>query len=280
MDPEEKEHVEDTPEITPEETPSAVATDQSTELPAETPAPTHKYADRLSQAYPDRKFEKPEDYDAALDEHLSELSDYRDKGQIANSKLISLFDAEPQVGDIVRDMINGSTFREALARYVSPQDLTAIEGDPDYEGWNKNKTAREEALGKRKSAEEEFNTNLQMSQQQIADFATENKLSDDQAELLLSSLDNIVAEVKAGKVTKETLLLMKKAVDYDNAVGSAAETGAIAGRNANIVAKKETEPIGDGLPKVGNSNEPPMINKPAPGYMDNLINTTKKRQYL
>lgn len=109
----------------------------------------HKFADRLIKTFPDRKFEKDDDYDTALNEHLDELEGYKERGTTANKKLIALFESEPQVGNLVRDMVNGATFREALARHISPDELTAVEGDPDYEGWTKNKTEREKRLDRK-----------------------------------------------------------------------------------------------------------------------------------
>lgn len=240
--------------------------------------PKHKYADRLSKAYPDRKFESDEDYDTAMDEHLTGLESYKERGTALNKKLLSIFEAEPKIGKVVQDMINGATFREALARHISPDDLTAIEGDPDYEGWNKNRTAREEQAANRRKFEEEYASNLEMSSQAVKEFADENGMTEEAAESFLGKIDEMLAAINSGKITKETLLAMKKAFDYDNAVGEAKQTGEIAGRNQAIIASKETAPSGDGLPKIANSSEVPKSTPKKDEWIDGVAGQAKKRQ--
>jgi hypothetical protein len=261
------------------------ATDEgTTEIPppaGEDIPPVHPYAERLSKAYPDRKFEKPEDYDAALNEHLDGLEGYKERGQLANQKLIALFQSEPQVGEICRDMIAGATFREALARHVSPDDLQAVEGDPDYEGWNKNKTAREESLAKSQADEDEVNKNLEISKGEIEAFAAENNLDEEGVQTFLGKIDDLVANVKRGKISKSDLQNMKIALDHDGDLVKATEQGVIAGRNQKIVAQKEeAKNTGDGLPKIAQSSGLPETKTPPTDYMSDLVNRTNKKKYL
>lgn len=244
-------------------------------------APTNKYAERLAKAYPDRSFETEEDYEKGLDEYLGELEGYRERGVLANQKLIALFEAEPQVGDVVRDMMNGATFREALTRHISPEDLTAIEGDPDYEGWNKNKAAREEGLNKRKTRESDYAKNLELSQQAIEEFARENDMDDAAAGKFLARFDAMLADVNSGKISKDVLTTMKRAWEYDNDVTKAREQGELAGQNKKIIAQKQAEkPKGDGLPKLGSKSEPPEVKKPEPQYIDRVFEHVEKRKVL
>ncbi len=286
MDPEEEKIsnvdvpavAEDAPPVTESEIPS--------ELPPETPAEEapvakHKYADRLSQAFPDRKFEKDEDYEAAMDEHLSGLETYKERGQIANEQLLNMFESEPEVAGVVRDMIAGATFREALAKYISPEDIMAIEGDPDFEGWSKNKAAREESKAKRMKMEEEYSNNLNLSQQEIQAFAQENNVDEGAVGELIDKIDGILQDFQAGRITRQHLAMMNKALNFDSAVADAATTGEIAGRNQKIVAEKGTiKEKGDGMPVLASGNE--MIEKktPAPSYFDDLYERTRKNKVL
>ncbi|HUW93841.1 MAG TPA: hypothetical protein VMV74_11805 [Bacteroidales bacterium] len=284
---------------TPEETPAEVIAEapvETTEVAPEATAqaetvpeiepplseePKNKHAERLAKAYPDRTLEKDEDYEKSLDDYIGELEEYKERGTMTNQKLIAVFESEPQVGDVVRDMINGSTFREALARHVSPEDLTAIEGDPDYEGWTKNKTVREENLNKRKARQEEYDKNLEFSQQSVETFAKENNMNDESAAKFLARFDAMLADINSGKISKEILNTMKRAWDYDNDIVQARTQGELAGKNKNIVAQKEAEkPKGDGLPKIGGSSEMPKANRPAPEYIDDLIERTNRKQAL
>lgn len=235
------------------------ATEGETSAETPAPAPAHRYADRLTKAYPDRKFEKPEDYDSGMDEYLTGLEGYKEKGQALNTKLLALFEAEPQVGEVIRDMINGASFREALARHISPEDLTAIEGDPDYEGWSKNKASREETATKRRQFETDYANNLKLSQADIEKFAEENGLDEKGVGELLESIDNMLADFHQGKITKDALSRMLKAFRYEEDIKNAEETGAIKGRNEQIVAKKAEENTdGDGLPRPSKTVTPPV----------------------
>jgi len=249
-------------------------------IPAEETS-KNKYAERLARAFPDREFKSDEDYDKGMEEYLDELEGYKERGTMANQKLIALFESEPQVGDVVRDMINGATFREALARHMSPEDLTAVEGDPDFEGWNKNKAIREESLNKRKAKQEEYAKNLEFSQQAIEEFAKENDMDDESAGKFLARFDSMLADINSGKISKDVLMTIKKAWDYDNDITTAREQGELAGKNKNIVAQKEAaKPKGDGLPKIGGSSVAPQANKPEPNYIDGLLERTSKRRAL
>lgn len=272
---------ETTEEVAPEKTAEETPTPEEGSAEEVPEAPKNKYADRLTKAYPDREFKSDEDYDKGLEEYLGELEGYKERGTMANQKLIALFESEPQVGDVVRDMINGATFREALARHISPEDLTAIEGDPDYEGWNKNKAAREENMSKYKAKKDEYAKNLEFSQQAIEEFAKENNMDDESAGKFLSRFDAMIADINSGKISKEVLATMQRAWNYENDVTAAREQGELAGKNKKIVAQKEeSKPKGDGLPKLSGSSEVPPANKPAPDYMDGLLERTNRKRAL
>jgi hypothetical protein len=242
--------------------------------------PKHKYHDRLTKAFPDRKFEKPEDYDSALDEHLTNLEGYQERGTVANKKLIALFDSEPEVGQLVRDMADGATFREALARHISPDELTAVEGDPDYEGWTKNKTAREESLAKRKERETQREKDLTSSQEAMEAFAKENNMDEDAAQAFYTKIDEMVGAINSGKITKEALLAMQRAFNYETDIAKAKEESALAERNKQIIVKKETpEKQGDGLPRpTRTTTEEPK--KPEPTHIDKILERIKSTTVL
>ena len=241
----------------------------------------HKYADKLAQVFPDRKFEKDDDYDSALDEHLTGLETYKQRGTEANKKLIALFDSQPEVGSLVRDMIEGATFREALARHISPEDLTPIEGDPDFEGWTKNKREREESLAKRKEREAQRERDLAESQAVIDAFAKENNMDDSAAEAFLKKVDEMIGAITSGKVSKEALLAMQRAFNYENDITKAREEGALSERNKKIVAEKEKpEKKGDGIPRPTITGQPKETTEVRPTYIDSLVDRVNKKKVL
>lgn len=254
-------------EVTPEGTP-----------PAEEAVAKHKYADRLAKAYPGREFKSDEEHEAGMEEHMTELEGYMEKGKSSNSKLIAMFEAEPQIGEIVRDCINGSSFREALARHVSPEDLTAIEGDPDYEGWNKNKTERESKVAEKNKFQEDYEKNIGTSEQAITAYVEKQGLTEEQADAFFQKFDDMLDNVNKGIITEQHLEAWMKALNYDTDVIVATEQGKIAGRNEKIVATKETaKKEGDGMPRPNNASQEPEPEKQVPNYMDELVRKTKSR---
>lgn len=244
--------------------------------------PPHKYAERLTKAFPDRKFEKDEDYDAAMDEHLTALEDYREKGKKANQKLLALFESEPAVGEMVRDMMAGASFREAAARHFSAEDFTPIEGDPDYEGWTKNKTEREEKMNKRREFEKNYAANLEAAGKELEAFAKEHNLDEKATDEFLESMEKMLENFNNGKITKDTLTLMRRAMTYEQDIKDAREEGRIAGRNEKIVAQREREPdqTGDGIPKLGKSPDSPDGEEHKGGYFEGLRDRMKDRGFI
>ena len=243
--------------------------------------PPHKYHERLTKAFPDRTFEKDEDYDTAMDEYLTSLEDYREKGKKANQKLLALFESEPAVGEMVRDMMSGASFREAAARHFSAEDFTPTEGDPDYEGWAKNKAEREEKMKKRREFEKTFAANLETAGKELEAFAKEHNLDEKATDEFLVSIEKMLEDFNNGKITKDSLRFMRRAMTYEQDIKDAREEGRIAGRNEKIVAQREEEPdqTGDGIPKLGKSPDSPDEGKKG-GYFGGLRDRMRDRGFL
>lgn len=243
-------------------------------------APPHRYHERLTKAFPDRKFEKPEDYDTAMDEHLTNLEGYMDRGKKANQKLLGLFESEPAVGEMVRDMMNGASFREAVARHFSADDFTAVDGDPDYEGWQKNAKERDEKMNKRRDYEKTYAENVELSQKEVEAWGKENNMDDKTMDEFLGKIEAVLDDFHNGKITKDTLMLMQRAFNYDKDIEDAKKDARVAGRNEKIVAEKEKQPeqTGDGLPRPDKASDAP---KEGPeNYFEGLRNRLKERDRL
>lgn len=255
------------------------ATEETTEEIEE--VKKHRHADKLAKIFPDRKFEKDEDYDNALDEHVKDLEDYKERATNVNKKLIAGFEAEPAVGDAIRDWLNGASFRAAVARHFSPEDFTPQEGDEDHDAWNENKTKREEDLAKKKQLREERENNLKVSEGTMQNFAQENNLDEDAADKFYMRILDMVTAINSGLVSKETLLAMKRAFDYEQEVAKEKEKAAAAERNKTIVAQKEApEKKGDGLPRPAKTSSEPEVVQSAPTYMDNLLERVNRKKVI
>lgn len=276
-----KEAVEKTEVINTEKKPDTEKKEKEPEKEPEPEKKKHRHHDKLTQLFPDRKFEKDEDYDAAIDEHITGLETYKQRGTEANKKLIAVFDSNPEVGSLIRDMIEGATFREALARHIDPQDLSPIEGDPDYEGWTKNKTEREAKLAKRREAEAQRERDLAESQSVIEAFAKENNMDDAAAESFLKRVDEMIGAISSGKVSKEALIAMQRAFNYENDITRAREEGSLSERNKKIVAEREKpEKKGDGIPRPTVTGAQQEVIQHEPTRIDRILDHENKKKVL
>lgn len=249
----------------------------------------HKYADRLAKEYPDRQFESDDDYENAHEEYVKNLEGYRERGTIANQKLVALFEAEPQIADVVTAMIGGATLRSALARHIGAEDLVPEEGDPDYTAYEENNKQRLERIAKTDQFNREFNENVEFSAKSVEEFATENNLKPEEAEKILGEFNDMLKDIYRGKITKETLTKIARAVKHDEAVKEAKleglEEGEIKAKNEKIKAVREKEDTrkDDGMPilkKTGDTLEEQPEKPEQVQIIDRIFEGTKKRSHF
>lgn len=209
--------------------------------------PSNPFADRLKKSYPDREFANDDEINAGLTEYMDGLEVYQSSTKDLHSKLAEVLDAVPELAGIIRDVSKGATFSEALSRNVDIEDLTPVEGDPDYEAWTKN-------LETRKAGKQSMQENLDMSATEIRAFAEENGMTPQDATKFLDAVDALIGEVVSGKLTRKTLAQMKKGLDYEIDVQAAEQAGEVRGRNTKIEAKRESQQsTGDGMPAITSS---------------------------
>jgi hypothetical protein len=215
----------------------------------------------------------PADDIESMKAELEELREYKAMMEKDNQLIMDVLDAEPRLAKIFQDLSMGATLREALARHFDPDDLTAQEGDPDYEAWEKNRTARAEDLKKYKEMDEKISANKELTQSEIREFAKENSMTDEQAMEFLGQLDELFSNVYAGLIDRKTLAFLKKAIDADQMVSDAREEGEIEGRNAKIKEQVAPAKVGDGLPKIATADNAPAPEAPVKkkGYIESIM---------
>jgi peptidoglycan hydrolase CwlO-like protein len=176
--------------------------------------------------------------------------------------------------------------RSAFAKHFGAEDLVPEEGDPDYESWEKNNQDRLERLDKTNKFNQEFNENLEFSEKSIDEFAKENNLKPEEAEKILGEFDDMLKDIFRGKITKETLTKIMRAVKHDEAVKEAKkdglEEGEIKARNEKIKATKEeaADKKGDGMPILKSTGDAieDAENKPeGEQIIDRIFQKSKQR---
>lgn len=239
-------------------------------------------ADRLRKEFPDKEITDEDIQKIAL-EHITSLENYRTNNREANKKIIEVLESEPVIGEMIKDISKGAGFKEALSRNVDIKDIQPIEGDPDYDIWNKNLTNRQKRMQDQDDLRNSLLKNQDTSMEAIKEFAKENELSDEEANEFLNTLDGVLSNVYKGNVTKEFLGMMKTALNSKNDIANAKEAGEIKGRNEKIeTIKQEAKPAGDGLPNLSSSQtkeKEPVKTKPDP-FNDSLNIYLEKRKGL
>ena len=114
--------------------------------------------------------------------------------------------------------------------------------------------ARKERKRKSDEYRATFNKNVEDSKQVITDFFKEVAFDDKQGEEFANKLDKMIADYVHGVVTREFLDVFYRAMNYEQAMESAREAGAIDAKNARLDAERErAEEETDGLPTGGSA---------------------------
>jgi hypothetical protein len=255
---------------------------QMPETPAEAPPPNFSdtFRGKMKAKNGDQDFPDDESFFKKASEELDNLEAYRNNNMEANKALMGIFDAEPAIAEVLKDMVQGASFREALARHFSPDELTPQEGDPDREGWARNAEAREKKLAANELTAKQMVENNEFSTKSIQEFAKETNLSEEKATEFLNQVGEALDEVYSGKISKSFLMSMYKALNHENDVKVAESNGIIKGKNEKIDVKKESKPAGDGLPNISGGEKPPTVESKNKSWIDNLADTEKRKQIL
>lgn len=199
---------------------------------------------------------KEDDEKKELLDKLKELEEYRDQNVEANKAIIEAFEAEPVVAEIMKDIVNGLSIRQAFAKYFDPSDLEVEEGDPDEKDIKKIKEEREKSKKERDDYMKSLDENKKFSETAVNEFAKEKKMDEKAAGEFFNKVDKFLVEAYNGKLTKEFFDIMKKGFDYETEIEAARKTAEIKSRNEKIdMQKKKKKADGDGLPKIAGKGD-------------------------
>lgn len=188
---------------------------------------------------------------------IKELSDWNDKNNKLNKKLLDTLEAYPDMAEALKDMVKGAEPIVALARHFDFENITPIVGDPDYDAWQKAVDDRMKAKAEREKYAREVDINYKNSLGEMELFVKDRNLSQEEAMKFYKVVDQMVADIYKGKITKKTLDNLFKAVNYDDDVVKAEKKGEVNGKNQRIEMKKELDEkkTGDGLPSLANASQ-------------------------
>ena len=218
--------------------------------------------DYIRNLYKDETFDDDDKVDRKLYRHIRDVEKYREDNRVANKKILTLFESHPELIGAIRDMDEGADFAEALALNLSPEQRkafreTVLADDyvPQKETWQKKKQERESRFAEKQKWTESYAENRKISANNLKEFAAENKLDQAGMEALAKFADTNLADVYNGKVSKQFLAAMHRAMTADAEIAKAKEAAEVRGRNAALNEKAEKIPTGDGLPDLGKGGE-------------------------
>lgn len=205
---------------------------------------------RIRTSRPDAKYdEDEEEYSRQAMLMLDDLEGRAGQYDKMSEKMSARFNKNPEEAEAFLAYLDGESLPSAIRRYMGDEALTVKEGDEGWEAYQKAGKEREERHASNRAALEQFMQNAKDSDVTMADFITEANLDEDGAQKFKDLIVSVANDMSAGKITKETLQLFKRAMDYDTDVTGAREQGRVDGRNEKIeVEKKRMQ--GSGLPNA------------------------------
>ncbi|MCM1169980.1 MAG: hypothetical protein NC324_08615 [Bacteroides sp.] len=230
------------------------------ETPKEEPAPKSKWQE-LAERYAQGEVDSDEEAFEAIEEELEELTNWKKEEQAVNESLMDALNAEPDFQAMVGYILQGASFKEAIARAIDVESLTPAEGDPDRAGWEKAKGERIERL-KKMEEEERVNTeraaaidsNYGNTRALIDSFSQEHKLSAEEKRELVGKVAAITKDVLEMKLGEDILDMVFKSMRMNEIIEEAKEEGATEARNKKIeVMRQKRSEDTDGLPKLDTS---------------------------
>ena len=193
--------------------------------------------------------------DFATDEELLVFIKNKLEEVSTSDSMVSDILAEyPELYAIIQDLSEGKPFEVALAANVDVESLKPLEGEEMYAEYQAAHEARKERKRKSDEYRETYAKNSEDSKKVISDFFSEVAFDDEQGVAFANKIDKMIADYVNGIVTREFLDVFYRAMNYEQAMESAREAGAIDAKNARIDAERErAAEETDGLPTGGSA---------------------------
>lgn len=219
---------------------------------------------KYREAYPDHEFsDENEDtwYEIAnkrFDEH-NEIKEKYKKTETAAEGLKRVFNTYPEALAFIRDLDKSGDFAYALSKNFDPDTIKPLEGEPDWDAFEKGKKERMERLKQQSEYQAKVAENIGATVKVMQEFTTKNNIGEQEGTAFVERVASVLQNAIDGNITEETLTLLYKGLNKDQEVKEAKQAGEIEGRNAAIDAKKvadATQRKGDGLPKLNGGGTP------------------------
>lgn len=276
MDMENDEKLNNPPSVNP-----IAETQPDSSVISESVKPVFRARKFIEAELPDKVFASDEDYDNAIADYLDNAKRTVSESKQAGESIAQIVMDNPELADIIADLKSGVSFRVALAQQFDPSDLTVGEDEPDAEQYKKAVDERrkryEDSQQRIRSREE----NMEVSQKEFDQFMESSGWEPERQQEFVDWMQGFFTDFGNGKITKDVLVKLRKAFEYDDAVEEARQEGEIDGRNTAIETKRvKKATAGDGLPTGGTGTVLP--DRPVSGdkdLIDEVLENSRRRAW-
>lgn len=206
------------------------------------------FHERLKAKYPDRQFDDDEAIFGQIsddyDEYDKQIAGYRENEEA----LSNMFNASPKAAALTMAFKDGDPLMKFVEMFG--EDMLAAANDPEKkEELAKANNEYVTRVTENKKYEDEYNANLESTIKTIEEFEQENGLAPEEIDnTILPAISQIFSDYLVGKISKETLAMVRNAINHDTDVAQAGEEGLLKGKNAKIRAKMKEHSPSEGLP--------------------------------
>lgn len=224
--------------------------------------------DRFVQKYPERDFNGENASNDLDDLIVSELEAYDkelEESRAQNKKMVDLFNRDPRSAGLLMDMAAGGDPITYLLTAFGPELMDALQSEEGRAKISESTSKYLERKASEEAGEQERMANYEKSIQDLAAYAEEKGLSDEQAIKIFEKVNQVGFDVIEGIYTRETFDMAYNAMNYTADVETARKEGEVAGRNAKIEEKlaKVEKPV-DMPPAVGGQASSVAETRPKP----------------
>mgnify|MGYP001584806441 CR=1 FL=1 len=195
---------------------------------------------------------------AEANKKYDSLVNYKTENDSVNKRMIDTLQSNPEAAGLFRDIMKGAPMEVAIARNVDIESIKPLDGDPNFDDWNKAREERESKLKEKDKYISDLETNVKASADVVKAFATENNLEAETTIKFMDQVETMVGELYNGKVTPSLLNTLYRAFNADVEVKDAVEKAVVDVKNEKIEAVKEadsTSKKGDGVPNLNATNK-------------------------
>lgn len=219
-----------------------------------------------------KQFETDEEMYAWIHEQLLQMSD-------TDGVVGEILAEYPELYAVIQDLQEGKPLEVALAANIDIDSLKPLEGEEMYADYEAARNARKERKAKVDEYRATVEKNWEDSNKVIHDFFTEIAFDEEQTNEFLAKMDEMLGNYVNGIVTREFLDVFYRAMNYEQAMESAREAGAIDAKNARIDAERErAEAETDGLPTGGSAIEVTMVEEEPDDLFAEIGRNSRRRK--